>query len=154
MISIIVSFNFWFPLIFEVISIILLCMPFVIWIWNIKTPTHHLAVSNCWVSRWELYLQVVSLRIERILRWRSPLHQGTFESVLGWEIDNPIFAKHFILRVTMNVLLLRHVNSSNSVLELSPVSCGIRLNCSTSTAEIAYLSSLGKSNFIRVSKIR
>ena len=44
--SIVISLNYWLTLILEVFSVVLLCVPLVIWIRDIKSPAHHLAVSN------------------------------------------------------------------------------------------------------------
>ena len=65
--SIVIGLSWWLTLILKVFSVVLLCVPLVIWIRDIETPAHHLAVSNCRVGRWEFYLKVVSLRVETIL---------------------------------------------------------------------------------------
>ena len=151
--SIVIGLSDWLTLILEVFGVVLLGVPLVIWIRDIKAPAHHLTVSNSWICRREFYLKVISLWVKSILRWRTPLHQATFEGVLSWEINNPILTKHFVLWVAMNVLPLWHVNSSNSVLELSKVSLEIRRHSGTSTAEDTWLWPLSETDFVWVGKI-
>ena len=137
----------------EVIRVVFLNMVSEFRVLDIGTPAHVFREGDSIRQFTELNVHVVSLvrstheSIGVVLA--SPAHEGRFERTSVREINSPVFTDLFVSRVTVQVLLLRHVNSANlvtvslSIPRCSPDSFSFR-------AERTLMSSLVRTEAIRV----
>ena len=140
--SIVISFWLSWTLKFKVLFVVFFRVPFVLRIHNINTPTHHGSCFNSIVGSWEFWLEVFLFTNEWIITRWTPLHKTTLVILVWWEINNPVLTGVSIYWMTMNMLSLWHVDSSNSVSHNSRIRLEMTINrCTTTTWNTVLLSS-------------
>jgi hypothetical protein len=86
---------------------------------------------------------------ESVVRGRSPAHQGRLVLAPGREFDGPVLAHHLVGRVTVQVLLLGHVDARNFRAVLLAVPWGHVARCGSRAPNVV-LGTLVGADLLRV----
>jgi hypothetical protein len=86
-------------------------VPFMVWIEDIISPSHHFTVLN---SSTQSVNFVWNLCISILCGW-GPTHKRTFIGSCSFKLDDPVLSYVLIIRMIMNVFLLWLIDSGNSV---------------------------------------
>lgn len=109
MVSIVWLLLLWFAFPAEVIGVALLCVPSLCGVQDIKAPAHHFASFNG--SRESLNLHgMLGISIPSCARVEV---KRALVGAPRFEFDNPMLSNLLVLRVVVNMLALRVINSSN-----------------------------------------
>ena len=96
----------------KVVNVVFLCVPLPVGrIHNIVSPAIWLCISYC-------VLQLTKFNLNSVISvmWATcPSHQRWLIVAIRFEIHLPIFTNCFVEWMAVNVLLLRHINTSNSI---------------------------------------
>ena len=104
------SFFGWsFPL--EVVSVVLLDVPPVLWVLDIETPAHSFCVSSCVSQSCKIHTAVWPW----VKCASTPSHEMASEVPITCKVDSPSLSDSLVSWMAMDVLPLWHVDASNLV---------------------------------------
>ena len=96
----------------EIGGIVLLCVPSIVRVHHVIAPSHDLSVFN----RVDKSSEVLLLVVQLVMSTFAPSHEGALVVTPATKVQRPAIAiVTFARRVTVQVLALTHVNTSNFV---------------------------------------